>query len=80
MLVLDIVPVDLSLLFAVGARSPQDEIRGAGRLNLTHDLAGLRLRCGVLSEIASPIVPTGTLLALLTPSCGGPAPTAKRSE
>ena len=66
MLVLDIVPVDPALLFAVDAGSPQGGVRGAERLNLTHDLVGLRLRCGALSEIASPIVPTGTIQ--ITPS------------
>jgi hypothetical protein len=55
------IPVGHSLLFAVGAWPPHDGVRRARRLNLSRDLRGITaLRLQTLSEIASPIVPTGT--------------------
>ena len=55
------IPVGHSLLFAVGARPPQDGVRRARRLNLSHDLRGIAaLGLRALNEFAWPIVPTGT--------------------
>jgi len=55
------IPVGHSLLFAVGAWPPHDGVRRTRRLNLSRDLRGIAaLRLRTLSEIASPIVPTGT--------------------
>jgi hypothetical protein len=64
------IPAGYSLLFAVGARPPQDGVRRARRPNLSCDLRCIAaLRLWTLSEITSPIVPTGTTLA--PPSSGG---------
>jgi hypothetical protein len=55
------IPVGHSLLFAVSAWLPHDGVRRARRLNLSRDLeALLPAGSGLSSEIASPIVPTGT--------------------
>src|SRR3954469_23319097 len=65
-----VAPVGHSLLFAVGAWPPHDGVRRARRLNLSRDLRGIAaLRLWTLSEITSPIVPTGTTQA--PPSSGG---------
>jgi hypothetical protein len=64
------IPVSHSLLFAVGAWPPHDGVRRARRPNLSRDLSGIAaLRLWTLSEIASPIVPTGTTRH--PPSSGG---------
>jgi len=57
-----VAPVGHSLLFAVGARPPQDGVRRARRLNLSRDLRGIAACPGfwTLNGIASPVVPTGT--------------------
>jgi hypothetical protein len=57
----DISPSGSSLLFAVGAGPPHDGVRRARCLNLDHDLASLARRLWTLNEVASPIVPTGTI-------------------
>ena len=55
------VPIGHSLLFAVGARPPHDGVRKTRRLNVSRDLRGIAAyRLWILSEIASPIVPTKT--------------------
>ena len=54
-------PRKSSLLFAVGAGPPYDGVRRARCLNLDHDLASLVRRLWTLNEVASPIVPTGTI-------------------
>ena len=64
------IPAGYSLLFAVGAWPPHDGVRRARRLNLSRGLRGIAaLRLWTLSEITSPIVPTGTTPA--PPSSGG---------
>ena len=62
-----VAPVGHSLLFAVGAGPPHDGVRRARRLNLFRDLAGIAARrFWTLNEIASPIVPTGTIRLALS--------------
>src|SRR5215207_309317 len=66
-------PRGSSLLFAVGAGPPHDGVRRARCLNLDHDLASLVRRLWTLNEVASPIVPTGTIrFASWAVRCDGP--------
>jgi hypothetical protein len=65
----NVASVGHSLLFAVGAGPPHDGVRRTRRLNLLSDLAGIgTCRLEPVNEIASTIVPTGTIRLPLTGS------------
>jgi hypothetical protein len=69
-----------SLLFAVGGGPPHDGVRKARRPNLSYDLAGQAHRFETLNEIASPIVPTGTIRFTRSGDASCCAPRSGRGE